>query len=360
MRLGIIGLPYVGKSTIFSCLTRAKGSATHPGEAGVAVIKVPDARLDRLEELFKPPKKTLATIECVDCPALGADQSAEIKSTQLLAQLRLLDAFVEVVRFFQNDAVPHVDTSLDPLRDLARLESEFILTDLIVVENRLERLGQTGKGAKIELSPIEKSLLTRLKETLEKGAPLRNLDFSLEEEKLLSTYGFLSKKPLLIVINLDEGQLTSKAGKEQTGDFKSQIQGRRIGFVEICGQVEKEISELSPAEEKAFLKEYGLEDTGSARIVREAYRLLDQIFFLTLGDKEVRAWPIQRGSTAVKAAGAIHTDFERGFIKAEVIPFEKLAEAGTLAHAREKGWLRLEGKEYVVKDGDVITFRFNV
>jgi GTP-binding protein YchF len=360
MRLGIIGLPYVGKSTIFSCLTRAKGTATHPGEAGVAVIKVPDLRLDRLEELFKPPKKTLATIECVDCPALGAEGDAEIKSTQLLAQLRLLDAFVEVVRFFESASVAHVDGSLDPARDLARLESEFILTDLIVVENRIERIAQPGRGAKVESSPIEKALLARLKETLEKGAPLRNLDFSPDEEKLLTTFGFLSKKPLLVVPNVDEAQLTSQAGKDKIADFIGRIEGRRLGFVEICGQVEKEISELSPAEEKAFLKEYGLAETGSSRIIREAYRLLDQISFLTAGEKEVRAWPVPRGSTALKAAGTIHTDFERGFIKAEVTAFEKLSEAGSFAHAREKGWLRLEGKEYVVQDGDVITFRFNV
>lgn len=360
MRLGIIGLPYVGKSTVFACLTRAKAKHGHGEEAQVAVVKVPDERLDKLGEMFAPRKKVPATVEYVDFAPLGKEEKRGDFSPGLLAQMRLVDAFLEVVRFFGDPQVSHPQGSLDPLRDVGRVEAELILSDLIVVENRLGRIQQMAKVGRKEGTPMERDLLQRLKETLEKGGPLRNLDFNAEEEKALANFGFLSLRPLLLVMNVGEEQLSEKARQERQRSFAESIQGKRIGFAEICGKVEEEIEELSPQEEAEFLKEYGLAESGASQVIRESYRQLERISFFSIGDKEVRAWTIPQGTTALKAAGTIHTDFERGFIKAEVIPFETLVEAGSIPHAREKGWLRLEGKEYGVKDGDVITFRFHV
>ena len=360
MRLGIIGLPYVGKSTVFACLTRAKAKHGHGEEARMAVVKVPDARLEKLDEMFAPGKKSYSTVEFVDFAPPAGDKKGESFSANLLAQMRVMDAFVEVVRFFEDPSVLHADGSVDPLRDVARLETELILSDLIVVENRLGRIQQMAKVGRKEGTPMERDLLQRLKETLERGGPLRNLDFNAEEEKALANFGFLSLRPLLLAMNVGEEQLSEKKRQERHRGFVENIQGKRIGFAEICGKVEEEIGELSPKEEAEFLREYGLEESGSTRLIRESYRLLGRLTFLTLGDKEVRAWTIPQGTTALKAAGTIHTDFERGFIKAEVIHFEKLVEAGSLSHARDKGWLRLEGKEYMVQEGDIVTFRFNV
>lgn len=360
MQIGIIGFPLAGKTTVFNLLTG--GGASTGGAGGrehvnVGVAKVPDERLDFLACLFHPRKVTPATIQFTDLAGFVPGESDRGKLNEFLQAVRRSDALLHVVRAFADPAVPHALGRVDPARDAADMETELLLADLELAEKALARL-----QAQKRLSPDDREqavLLERCRAALEDGRPVRHLGLAPEDEKRLRGYSFLTGRPLLVAVNLDEAQL-------QAGDYPGraalQQHAARHGeeLVELAGLVEMEIATLSPEDRPAFLAEYGLEEPGIARLARAAFRALDLISFLTAGQEEVRAWPIRRGTTARQAAGKIHSDLERGFIRAEVIAFEDLRRAGSVRVAREQGAWRLEGRDYVVQDGDVITFRFHV
>ncbi len=357
MEFGILGLEASGKTTLFSLLTGHDVAAGHgkPG-AHIGVASVPDPRLDSLSELFKPRKHTPATVRFVDVPGItrGGAQALNI------SELRTMDGLAVVIRAFPADDVPHPEGSLDPARDLELIETELLLADLTVVSNRLERLDrEIGKRKSPELE-AERETLTRCKAALDEGRPLRQLDLSAEELRRLKGFTLLSAKPLLVILNVGEGEtgdLATAVARAGLGPWQGQP-----GIVTsvVCATIEQEISRLQPADQAAFLADLGLPDRALDRLLRSAYGLLGLISFFTVGEDECRAWSIPAGTPAVRAAGAIHTDLERGFIRAEVVPWQELLGAGSLAVCRNRGSLRLEGKDYVVQDGDVITVRFNV
>jgi GTP-binding protein YchF len=358
VKAGIIGLGAVGKSTLFQLLTGAP--APPPGgrpEARLGVAKVPDPRVDALGGLFNPKKRTLATVEYVDVPGVAKGEGSALVD---LPALRGVDALVHVVRAFASDVVPHPDGSVDALRDAKMIDLELILADLSAVEKRLEKLEANIKKANKAEDVAERGLFQKLKETLESERPLRELTLSDEERRRLRNYSFLSEKPVLLVANLGEDQLKRAAPYlEESGLVAF---ARRPGFAlcPVSAPIEAEMAELSAEDAAAFRQDLGLTEPGLDRVIQTSYRLLGLLSFLTAGEDECRAWTIRRGTKAPQAAGAIHSDIERGFIRAEVVSFDDLLAGRTLAACREKGTLRLEGKEYEVKDGDVINFRFNV
>jgi hypothetical protein len=354
MDFGIFGLELSGKTTLFSLLTgHTTAAAPHKREAHVGIAQVPDPRLDRLTAMFRPKKHTPATVRFVDVPGVtkGGAQSLN------LPELRQMDGLAVVVRGFASEAVPHPEGSIDPARDLELLETEMLLSDLSVVTNRLERVVKDIMKKKSPELEAERDLLTRFKATLEKGDPLRPFEVSPDEQKMVRGFGLLSAKPMLVILNAGENEasdLHGALGKAGFGKWRGQP---KIAFSAVCATLEQEISAMAPEDQAEFLKGLGLPDRALDRLLRAAYELLGLISFLTAGEDECRAWSIPRGTHAVKAAGAIHTDFERTFIRAEVVPFEKLMEAGSIAACRTHGSFRLEGKDYVVQDGDVINFR---
>lgn len=354
MEFGIFGLELSGKTTLFSLLTgHATSAAPHKREAHVGIAHVPDPRLDRLTAMFKPKKHTPATVRFVDVPGVtkGGAQSLN------LPELRQMDGLAVVVRAFTSEAVPHPEGSIDPARDLELLETEMLLSDLSVVTNRLDRVVKDIQKKKSPELEAEKELLNRYKATLEKGDALRRFDPTPDELKLIRGFGLLTSKPMLVILNADEkdaGDLPGAIARTRFDKWKGQP---RVGFSAVSATIEQEIAAMSPEDQVEFLKGLGLPDRALDRLLRAAYELLGLISFLTTGEDECRAWSIPRGTHAVKAAGVIHTDFERTFIRAEVVPFEKLMEAGSLAACRTHGSFRLEGKDYVVADGDVINFR---
>jgi GTP-binding protein YchF len=355
MEFGILGLEQSGKTTLFSLLTghdpAVHGKATHVG-----VAQVPDPRLDRLTALFNPRKHTPATVRFVDVPGIVKGGAASLN----VPELRTMDGLAVVVRGFPSDLVPHPEGSVDPARDLELIETELLLADLAVASNRLERLGrEIGKRKAPELE-AERDTLERCRAALEAGTPLRRLDLADEELRRLKGFTFLSLKPLLVVLNTGEDAAADLAGTLAASGLAGWQGEPTFALSVVCATLEQEISRLAPGDQAAFLADLGLPDRALDRLLRAAYALLGLISFLTAGDDECRAWSIPVGTPAVKAAGAIHTDFERGFIRAEVVPWEELIAAGSFAACRTRGTLRLEGKEYVVQDGDVITFRFNV
>jgi hypothetical protein len=358
MKVGIIGLPTVGKSTLFQLLT---GAAAAPAggrpEARVGIARVPDARVERLAEMYRPKKKTAATVEYVDVPGVAKGEGQALVDQPAL---RGVDALVHVLRAFASDTVPHPDGSVDPLRDAKIMELELILADLSTVERRLERLDANIKKANRPDDVAERAVFLKLKEALEAERPLRELELTEEERRRLRSYSFLSEKPILLVVNLGENEMKDAARVlAQTG--LQALAGRpRTALCPVAAPIEMEIAQLPPEDARAFLEDLGLGEPGLDRVIRTSYELLGLLSFLTAGEDECRAWTIRRGTRAHQAAGAIHSDIERGFIRAEVVSFDELVRAGSLAACREKGTLRLEGKEYVVQDGDVINFRFNV
>ncbi len=362
MRIGIIGLPQSGKTTLFSALTQTDPNQVEPHtrkEGHVGLVKVPDARLDWLHTLYPKAKKTPATIEYIDTGGL-AKGSAQQKSFQdrFLAQLKNIDALLLVIRLFESEAVPHPEGGLDPKRDFALVEDEFFLSDMSILEPRVERLAKEVKKVKDPERARELELLRRCLSALEDGRALRELAFTEAEDKILRGYQFLTAKPMLIVLNIGEEQLEQQT--ELQKQFSQLLAGKNRLVDCICAKLEMEIAQLPEGEKEAFQRELGIDEPALNKTIRDSYRLLGLISFFTAGDKEVRAWTIRKGTRAQVAAGAIHSDMERGFIRAEVVDFETLQTLGSFTRCKEQGKLRLEGKEYLVQDGDVITFRFNV
>jgi hypothetical protein len=359
MEVGILGLAESGKTTLFSLLTGSGGAlagAPRRDQAAVGMGRVPDPRLDRLSEMYRPRKITPAIVRYVDVPAVGGDRPGEASLN--IPELRTMDALLVVVRAFASDAVPHPLGSVDPARDLARIEEELQLQDLMVVERRIERLEKDlARRRDLELS-AELELLQRCRGTLEEGRPLRSAALERADQLRLRGFTFLSIKPILAVVNVGEDAIRDDPFADER--WKRWLEGPATACTSVCATLEREISELEPADAAAFMVELGIADRALDRVAREAYRLLGLISFFTVGEDECRAWSVPADTPAVDAAGAIHSDISRGFIRAEVVPHTELLAAGSLAACRQAGTLRLEGKAYPVRDGDVVHYRFNV
>jgi GTP-binding protein YchF len=358
LRAGLIGFPSSGKTALFQLLTSAREAPRPSGkqEANVGVSRVPDDRLDRLTALFNPKKHVPATVEFAD---MGGATTGKTGAAALLdvAAFRNADAILHVVRMFRDPSVPHAAGSIDPARDVRTMEDEVILADLGVVERRLERLEKDlKKQANPELKK-EQEILQQCRTALEAGKPLRDLDLAGEDLRRLRGFQFLSSKPLLIVLNLDEAELPEADRAVELAGIQDFVTGRNTRAVPICAKIELEIAQLDPEDAKAFMADLGLKESGLDRVIRASYDLLGYISFFTVGEDENRAWSIPRGTNAQNAAGEIHSDIQRGFIRAEVCRYEDLLKRGSIAGCRDNAELRLEGKEYVVLDGDVINFR---
>lgn len=358
LRAGLIGFPASGKTTLFQLLTSAREAPRTGGrtEANVGMSRVPDERLDQLTALFNPRKHVPATVEFAD---MGGAAGTRTGAAALLdvAPFRNADALLHVVRLFRDPAVPHAAGSVDPVRDVRTMEDEVILADLGVVERRLERLDRDlKKGGAADLKK-EQDILLRCRAMLDDGKPLRGLGLSGEEEKRLRGFQFLSAKSLLIVLNLDEADLPQADRMIEQSGLATFVGDARTRAVPICAKIELEIAQLDDADARAFMADLGLRESGLDRVIRASYDLLGYISFFTVGEDECRAWSIPHNTPAQAAAGEIHTDIARGFIRAEVVRYEHLLARGSLAACREHGELRLEGKDYIVQDGDVINFR---
>lgn len=357
MDLGIVGLPNSGKTTVFNALTRGKAETTAYAsgrvEVHTAVVNVPDPRLEMIAQQVRPQKVTYAQVTYHDIAGLPAERGT--LSPQLLNLISANDALVHVVRCFQNPAVPHPLGSVDPARDLQLVEEEFMLSDLAIVEGRLERLAkQKYKGTPQEREQMakEEKLLERLRQTLAEGKPLRTVTLEPDEERMVRSFAFLSLKPQLVVFNIDDDG-------EDPSDELTPPWPRTRGLA-LRARLEMELVQMDPEEAAEFMAMFDIEELGLNRVIRASYELLDLITFFTVSEKEVRAWALPRGSTALDAAGTIHSDMARGFIRAEVIRWDELVRYGSLAEARRQGAVRLEGKDYIVQDGDVLYIRFHV
>jgi hypothetical protein len=356
MRLGIIGLPQSGKTTLFNALTRGSvptGAGSGKLEVHTAVVDVPDPRVDILSKMFNPKKTIYTKVTYADIAGLDGSAGKSGISGTLLNHLTQMDGFIHVVRCFESDEVPHPSGSIDPQRDIAAMDSELILNDLIAVERKLERLvEERKKGAGREKSVIEREqeLFDRFHAVLSEEKPLKDMEISHEEDKMLSGYGFLSRKPTLIVLNLSEGQ------KEPSVTYTH----KNSQIVSLQGKLEMDIAQLPPDEMQVFLQEYGIEEPSLNRMIRLSYDLLGLQSFFTVGPDECRAWTVHRGAAAPEAAGEIHTDLQKGFIRAEVVGYNDLVTLGGMTEAKSKGKFRLEGKEYIVQDGDILNIRFNI
>jgi hypothetical protein len=358
LRAGLFGFPSSGKTALFQLLTSAREAPRQGGkaEANVGVARVPDERLDRLSAMFNPRKHVPATVEFADVAGTGGAQTGA-QALLDLAPFRNADALLHVVRMFRDPSVPHPSGAIDPARDVRTMEDEIILADLGVVERRLERLERDLKKGNTPELGKEREILVRCKTALEAGQPLRALGLSPDEAKRLRGFQLLSAKPLLLVLNLDEADLPQADEAVRIAGLESFMAGAATRAVPICAKIELEIAQLDPADAAAFMTDLGLRESGLDRVIRASYDLLGYISFFTVGEDECRAWSIPRQTSAVLAAGEIHSDISRGFIRAEVVGYDQLIARGTLAACRDHGELRLEGKEYVVNDGDVINFR---
>jgi len=365
VKLAIIGLSNSGKTTIFNALTGQNIEttlyATVMGDPHYGIVKVPDTRLERLSEIYKPKKTTHATVEYVDY--IGLTKGDLAQNGKVFDLIKDADAVVHVVRAFADEVVTHPLNSVDPLRDIETVELEFVFGDLEFVEKRLARMEEAAKKGK-KPNEAEKKLMFKCKEALEKEIPLRNLEFDEEEQKLMKPLQFVSTKPEIIVLNVGEKDLASGRAKELLTDVQKYIADKQIAAttraVSLCGKIEMEIAQLSADESRAFLDDLGIAEPALDKLIKESYELLGLISFLTAGEDEVRAWTIRKGLAAQQAAGKIHSDIERGFIRAELVSYDDFMADGGMSGARDKGHLRLEGKTYEVKDGDIINFRFNV
>jgi len=355
MKSGIIGLPQVGKTSLFKILTKAHVEAHGGREAHIGVARVPDERLDKLAALYNPRKTIHASVEYADVAAIGQEA---LKDTAYATALRNVDALVHVLRAFEDPAVPHVGT-IDPARDARNVEFDLMVNDLGQIEKRMERLLKDLKKMRSPELEKEHELMVKSKEQLERERPLRELELVPEDRKRLRGFMFLSQKPVLYVLNVGESsdlgseleRAVEKYGLQEIASHPN------AGATAICGKVEAELAEMDDASAAEFLSSYNLKESGLVRLIRKTYELMGLISFLTVGEDECRAWTVPRGTRAVEAAGAIHTDLEKHFIRAEVIPWDALLEAGSEANARARGTLRLEGKDYIVKDGDVMHVR---
>ena len=358
MKTGIIGLPQVGKTSLFKILTKADISSrsfANPREAHLGIARVPDDRLDRLAQLYNPKKLVHATVEYADVAAIGQEA---LKETAFTATLRGVDALAHVVRTFDDPSIPHAG-EINPLRDIKNVDFDLIVSDLGQVEKRQERLEKDLKKMKNPELEREFDLIKRAKVHLEKELPLREMEISVEDEKRIRGFMFLSQRPILYVLNVNEStnlgeDLEKAVQKHNVIEVASR---KNAGATAICGKVEAELADMSDEEAQEFLSSYGLTESGLTRLIRKTYELLGVISFFTVGEDECRAWTVPRNSRAQNAAGAIHSDLEKHFIRAETIHWDKLLEAGSEANARARGTLRLEGKEYIVQDGDVVHIR---
>jgi GTP-binding protein YchF len=358
MEVGIMGLAASGKTSLFGLLTGLDPSAAsgRRDTSQVGIAKVPDPRLDVLAEMYQPKKFTPATIRFADVPGIPDEHRGDTSFN--LPELRTADALMVVLRSFESDAVAHPKGSVDPLRDLEHIEEEFILQDQMVVERRLERLRKDIQKRRDPELERERDLLERCLLILESATPLRNESFDTNARKKLRGFTFLSLKPVLVVVNVGEDDVASDPFSDPGWDAWTSRPG--LAFTRVCATLEGELAELDGDDAQVFMEDLGLEDRALDRIIGESYRLLGLISFFTVGDDECRAWSIMDGTEALEAAGEIHSDIQRGFIRAEVVPFDELIEAGSLAACRQRGTLRLEGKTYQVLDGEVVHFRFNV
>lgn len=358
MKLGIFGFPQSGKTTIFNLLTGAHEStgAGHRSDANLGVARVPDPRLDALSSIFKPKKTTQASFECVDIVGLSRGKAS---SSMNLAVLKPVDALAHVVRAFRDENIPHEEGSVDPGRDFQNMELELIFADAESARRRVERLRSDISKAGRDEDKKELILQERILAWLEEGKPIRELELGDDELKVLRGFAYYSAKPLLVILNVGEEDVGDLPGALEAAGMGGALP-RKVLAVAASARIEQEMADLEEQDATAFMRDLGIRESALARMLRGAYQLLGLISFYTCGDKEVRAWPLEKDSTALDAAASVHTDFARGFIRAEVTPYEQFMKAGSFAAAREKGWLRLEGKEHVIQDGDIVHFRFNI
>ncbi len=364
MKLGIVGLPNVGKSTLFNAITNAGAeAANYPFctiEPNVGMVTVPDKRLDKLAEMYDPEKFTPAVIEFVDIAGLvkGASQGEGL-GNKFLSHIREVDAIAHVVRCFENSGIVHVDGSVDPMRDVDVINMELVISDIEIVDKRIDRVTKLMKGDKTLASELE--VLKKLHDWLDAGKSARSLETTPDEDAVIKDIPLLSNKPVIYVANIGEDEVSGEYEKnEGYKALKAFAESEGSGIIPICAGIEAEIAELEGEDRLMFLEEMGLSESGLDKLIKAGYSLLGLISYLTAGPKEVRAWTITRGTKAPQAAGKIHTDFERGFIRAEVISYDDLISCGSMTAAKEKGLVRSEGKEYIMKDGDIVLFRFNV